>query len=259
MNSLLYYVPGFTSQSLSKADVVKVGLAYAFPDGAPKWSNAAPGTGPDGNSGAIWTDSDRYQYNLDLQTWAQCNDQFWVGYWNDAVPGPDDLARKRQLTGEFLELGDEQQWLIPIARRWSESDDPDRWFRPSIVLPAPLSFGKPGEVFIGAPAKRYAELWSICLADYRMQTNTTTEHDETIVGAIGSVYSAVNILSANYRVSTAEVELLGLFMQDTPRAILDIFGDWAEWSAIAKKKNAQLDEQRSSSGPKEGSPSTDQP
>lgn len=252
MSQFLYYLPGYTKQELSPDVVTKAGLSYAFPAGTPHVCNPMPGTGPDGGVGAILTDSEHYRYNIDTQTWADAGG-FWVGFQTDAPPGPDDLIRKRPLDGQLLELADEREWLIPVARRWSEEDDQARW---SCNLPSKLRFGQSKQVFLGGVLPRYARLWAIAEADAMPESE--------LLSGNGWVYAAAEILQANYKIGTAEIELLGLFTQETPRQILDVFGDWATRAAIntainEKKTQSQPASQSSSSGPEGTPPSTDQP
>lgn len=40
----------------------------------------------------------------------------WIGYDRDRMPTPEELARKEQQHGQFVELGDGQAWFVPEAR-----------------------------------------------------------------------------------------------------------------------------------------------
>lgn len=254
MNSFLYYLPGHTSQIITTEAVKKAGLSYAFPVGTPRVCNAMPGAGPDGGAGAILTDSEHYRFNIQTQTWANAGD-FWVGYQTDSPPGPDDLIRKKAdgrlnvLDGQFLELADEREWLIPVGRRWCEEDSQAKWY---CNLPSKLKFGQSKQVLLGGVLPRYARLWAIAEADIQ-------RGEDSVLSGSGIVYAAADILQANYKVGPAEIELLGLFTQDTPRAILDIFGDWDTYFSVEKKTRSQPDSPPSSNGQEATPPSIDQP
>lgn len=265
MTSFLYYVPGHQADMISHEQIIKAGIGYVFDKPGDVTCNSLRSSGPDGSSGAIITnplriEPGRNQYKPDMQTWIKNESAgYWVGIWNDAKPGPDNLQRRKTLRGRRLELADEQEWLIPIGCRWSESDNPEQWFRLSCALPAPLAFGA-NDVFLGKPFERYAQLWAICEIDARRQSGgELTDAEKALVTGVGAVFSAVRVLAANYAINTTEVELLELFSEETPREILDVFCDWETWDDLAEKKTAELAGQSSSSGPEETPPTTDQP
>lgn len=256
MSQFLYYVPGFTSQTITPADVIKSGLSYAFPNGVPAISNAMPGNGPDGGAGAIWTDDEHYRYVASEQTWGQSMG-VWVGFNTASPPGPDDLIRPKPLDGSLLEMGDEREWLVPVARRWSAQDSQLVWQQ---ALPSRLTFKPGNQVFIGSVLPRYARLWAICEADSRVGTSRELKEDRELLGDMNFVFAAIYVLQANYRISAPEVELLGLFTQETPRAILDLFGDWENYRALDLATQKKTPDSPPSSSGQEVMPlNTDQP
>ncbi len=79
--------------------------------------------GPDGKPGRVfaWLDPTkaRIGYRPDEQTWipaAQNGDletgRYWVGIWNDDPPTESDLRRPDHRQGEFVQLGNDESWLI---------------------------------------------------------------------------------------------------------------------------------------------------
>lgn len=253
MSAFLYWLPNYANTTIKHADLVALGLGYAFDN--PGSTQIAPlhGTAPGGTGGAIAYDparTERNGYRPELQTWVKNETTgFWVGMWNDDRPGPEELQRADVLSGDLVKLADQQHWLVPYGRRWSERDDPELWCVSSCVLPRPLSFGGKDEVFMAKPFKRYAHLWAICEADRRFGTPHETEADKHLVDGVGAVFAAVAILQANYVIGTTEIELLEMFSQESPRQILDVFGDWATFRAIVQKKTIiQPASQPSSSG-----------
>lgn len=268
MSGFLYYLPNHSSDTIKHEQLVAAGLGYAFENPGSKQCAPLHGAAPGGSGGAIVFDParvERHAYRPESQTWVQNEiDGFWVGMWNDDKPGPQDLLRTKTLSGELVTLADEQQWLIPYGRRWSERDDPELWLTSNCVLPCPLRFGGPGRVLVSRPFERYAHLWVIAEADRRLDTQQETEADRAIADLPGAVFSAVSILQANYVVGTAEIEMLEMFSQESPRQILDVFGDWATWRDIVEKKTASLPPiqpagPRSSNGQEEDCPATAQP
>lgn len=264
MTSFLYYLPGHAKEMISPEEIAKAGIGYVFEKNGGATVNALHASGPDGGMGAIITDPlriepGRNQFKPAEQTWLKNEAAgYWVGMWNEDKPGPEELIRTKPLSGEWLELADERQWFVPIARRWSESDDPKRYLDSNCNLPRPLTFGV-DKAYMGKPFKRYAALWCICEADLRLNTKSETESDRAIFCGAGA-FAAIAILQANYAIGASEVEMLEMFSQDTPREILNVFNDWATYNAIVEKKTrTQSDSPPSSSGPEDAPPSIDQP
>lgn len=274
MNAFLYYVPGHTQQIITPADVVKAKLGYAFPKGTPAICNAMPGTGPDGNVGAIWTNSERYQYVKDAQVWEQHEgDGYWVGYWKDAKPGPDGLLRDKPLDGEYVELADGNLWLVPRARRWSMEDDPEAWPRWSHTLPRRLKFNTNPEAVKAGDCpqagvvveqnyvvEKYAELWAIAEVDFRQRYSSALPEDDAFWTNTALYLNVVKVLTTNYVLGPVEANLLGLFDSESYQKVLDALGDWESWrDMMQKKRETHLAMQPSSSGVEGNSLNTDQP
>jgi hypothetical protein len=73
--------------------------------------------GPDGQAGAIfawWNRQDRHiGYQPERQEWIKSPNGYWVGFWKDDPPSPEQLARPYQERGKFVTLGDGNRWLVP--------------------------------------------------------------------------------------------------------------------------------------------------
>lgn len=63
----------------------------------------------------------RLGFKPDFQTWHDEAD-FWLGFDREAPPGPEDLAREKQVGGHWLEIAG-QRWLVPILRRPDETSE----------------------------------------------------------------------------------------------------------------------------------------
>lgn len=83
-------------------------------------------TGPDKRSGMLagWMGGRTRQiaYRPDQQTWTPAvafdgmpAGRYWIGFWNDSPPTPEDLQRDYAYPGAKVRLGDERQWLLPRA------------------------------------------------------------------------------------------------------------------------------------------------
>jgi hypothetical protein len=253
MNAFLYYVPGHVQQTITPADVNKAGLSYAFPNSTPAFCNAMPGSGPDGSAGAIWTDSERYQYDKARQTWEKHGTAgYWVGVWNDAKPGPGDLEKPDALPGYSVNLGDGNEWTAPLARSWAESDSPDIWVKWSNRLPRVVKFDTSEAVVkagdcpgSGMAAKyasvvdKYADLWAIAEADLRYREQTSTPEDDALFSGTRLWLTVLRILNFNYRLGPVECNLLGLFTTGSFQSVLDALGDWVTWREMIQKKIAE--------------------
>ena len=125
MKSLIYYFPCVQSvnpdnQSQIYADA---GLSDVLRATVPDARGCSKG--PDDGNGCTVTAMPEHRtsecrgpsYKPDEQTWQEGADgKYWVGYWNNAKPGPEDLARKEQIGGHKAELEDGHEWLVPVAR-----------------------------------------------------------------------------------------------------------------------------------------------
>jgi hypothetical protein len=83
--------------------------------------------------------NEKMHYNSTEQTWipalpngpdGQGRGRYHVGFWNDSSPTPEDLKRRFQLYGPMIELGDGNQWRIPVVDELPKNfiaDDDGSW------------------------------------------------------------------------------------------------------------------------------------
>ena len=187
--------------------------------------------GPDGKRGAIYAPPGQWDnlpqrlgHYQDKQTWIQ-EGAWWIGRYNEQAD-LGVLERPQQLAGKLLELGDGQQWHIPIARsidfEGQHTHIPRRFTRAN------------GEWVYGDCVPEFKELWE-----------ATADHLETIVSAakdgqssatlLDEVRLAVLALKANYRVSDAEVALLQLLDNQRCAQIVGIVVDLSGLEKLQKK------------------------
>ncbi len=237
MNGFLYYISGKTP-SVTAAEIAECGLGYAIP--AEKTAGGVIG-GPDGLNGVILADARRVQshrvaYKPDAQTWRRVpgTTGAWVGMWNDGVPGPADLARDKQLAGHFVTLGDEREWLIPVARGLVENEDAGRleWYT---ALPQRRELNDAGEWVSGDVMPKYGPLWDLAC---RWFDATRGLGDGRQVFAFdGADDGAVLALGYNYAgLGGAEVSLLGLFDERIVGQVLQAVIDGPVFDDFLKKK-----------------------
>ena len=213
--------------------------------------------GPGGSPGTVLglasqISADQCRYQPDQQEWIRGTcDGVWVGRWRDAPPpGPADLARPDQIQGHAVELVDGQTWLVPVARGWLEQDGELRWY---VALPQRLE-RRDGTWQAGGVLPRYARLWQIAerweaqwaaayAAAVARESGDETDQAETGETLLrlelplsDAADLAAEVLGANYRVTAAEISLLGLFADATPAAVLDALIDRPTRLAWCKKK-----------------------
>jgi hypothetical protein len=300
VNTFHYFVEG--AHAIDRQQAAALGLAYAFEKGVD--FTHLPGGGPEGRQGIMFAQQDSYPdgrniFNAAKQTWIKipagvssqlsvfsgaaagsgltASDnpgprsaaarsstgdtpvpaEIWVGYWRDAPPGPEDLARERQIGGHPCRLRDGHDWNIPAARSHSELGSGDeaelRW---SINLPRTLKRVAGGQWNAACVAREYAELWA--LAEAWVGRSGSLDYQ-------GAINGAVLALSANYRISANEVELLDLMTDDDVIQILDRLVDKPTVDAFQKKMNQRMKALTScggvslSAGPAAETPITAQP
>lgn len=227
MSGFFYYLPG--SQSPKLADAINAGLGYAFP------SFAARGcmSGPDGDIGAVCgVTSEQLGYFANRQTWRRIpGSSAWVGYYTDAPPTPEDLARTEQIDGHKVKLCDGRYWLCPIARgpegvvlpRYADLDDEGHWTA-GRVQPQHEAFLRIAE-----------EFWCVFAGG-------EANDDGIVFNFDGLNESAVGCLAVNYRLGPIEAAILQLF--DLPGKLVDARAmkvleaavDWPKWQSLVKKK-----------------------
>lgn len=243
MAQLLYYLDG--PLRISPEQAREIGLSYAFPDGGFAAGDFT-GSGPGGHHGCVITAGDRCGYYPDKQTWLRIPDATFpgklgaikgvhVGFWNDARPTPAELQVARPLNGRAVRLRDGQDWLVPIARAWSDQEGNAGWCN---ALPGLVTLGDDGEFASGGVEPRYARLWEIATAWWQ----ALLDHSPDAEGVIrfdfrGAHDAAAEALAANYRVRRAEIVLLGLFDNQFYSAteILNVLVDRDTFTAWAKK------------------------
>jgi len=243
MAGLLYFVPE-RDRTITLDQVRELGLGYAF-ERRVVGSNATGAI--DGRNGVVLADPTRVEghrirYLPDRQTWRKIpglQGEAWVGCYTGGVQ-PPDVARADQLQGHWVTLGDDQQWLAPVARALTEQDDDLRWHNP---LPTATTIDDDGNWVDAGVLPRYRHLWPIATAFWDAWANAESDDDEQEVQVAfdftGSRDAALAALAANYRIGKAEVASLGLFNQQAVASILQALIDWPAVEGWLRKKREQ--------------------
>lgn len=253
MAGLQYFVPGAPA-GFGLADARAAGLGYAFDQHFA--ARTIMGAGPSGGPGVVFADDSRVKRVgvwLEEQRWMPVpasERRIHVGCERADPPTPEDLARPRMLAGHPVRLGDGQLWQVPAAVAHAEIDER---MVPRQALPNRISVDADGEWRRDQVVDEYAALWDVALrwndelvAAWRIQQDGADGADAS--GTAGAAeltfdFGALNdaallALAVNYRVSKAEIALLGLFADGVPEEILMAVIDWPTLLAWQKKKRA---------------------
>jgi hypothetical protein len=237
MAGFLYFRSG-NQRPVTKDVAAKLGLAYAFPAGIQNCQVNA--NSPSKSQGNVFADPLRHEgkrigYFPGDQTWRKMPNvegrgELWVGYWNDAKPGPADLKRRQLVRGPQIRLADGNAWQIPIVRRFD--DAAQRW---ECELPSYFDYDDEGKIVKGEPRDEYASLWDATapLADQLLDGNTLDEQ---------AIFQAVEaLLQANYVVGLPELMILRTLADNELIASICMvatrYTTFLEWCEAAKKKS----------------------
>ena len=164
----------------------------------------------------------------------------WVGFYSECPPMPDDLARERMLEGHRVTLGDENDWLIPIARG-CQNDESELVFYQA--LPTGVGVDDQGNWIADGVLPKYAVLWQIAMlywTAFRAASDGDWEDmgDELAVqfDLAEAADKALTVLAANYHLGKIEVAVLGLFNDVAISSILQALVDWPGVQQWLKKK-----------------------
>lgn len=215
MSSYLLYFPG--KLAATPQHLIGAGLGDLLADGSPMFGDVATG-GPDGGGGVLaWWDcavdperNPRPTFDLPRQTWlpgvtdkGEPDSSWWLGWETGRPPRPIDLARRRQYPGQELTLGDEQDWLVPVA----------------IQLPHTLGLGGKRRV---KPA--YKAFFDAALRDVDRWLRVEREDERINIAWSFDDREAVDFcgraLALNYRLNGRLCDLLGLIDTDNLAAVI---------------------------------------
>lgn len=258
----------FTDQRPPKSllEVANWNLAHAF-DSLP--SQKAVSNGPDGMNGwlLIPANQDLSTQKVDRanQTWRRVSARidperrWWVGFWNDQLPKPEDLARAKQIDGELLKLADDNSWLVPIAKQYYQNDGLVSWRTP---IPRRVELTDDGDFVYGAVLPRYARLFESALAfeDARARAAGEAVEGEKAQFTFANLSeSAAEAIATNYRVSLAELMALGAWSDETPAEVMRIVVNERDYMLLLKKRMADLGFGSSPNGPEPETPDDSTP
>jgi len=214
----IYFVPGVKTGTAARHAIGEAGAADLLYDSMAANQVAA---GPSGPGGVMLAESCPTSYDPKGQEWFEVpGGAYSVGMCRDGLPRPSDLARKNQLAGFAVRLGDANEWLIPAARAWGFEDGELKW---QPALPRLRSFGDDGKWHAGEVMQRHRPLWEAVVRT-ASAVKRLASGDDAVVAEI-TVQSetdlAVLALRTNYRVGPVEASLLSLLTTESVAAIYD--------------------------------------
>lgn len=241
MAGFLYLLP--TGQAgLVREDAVAAGLGYAFEKEGIATCTVTAGKGPGGVGGVLLADEKRLsgqRVGLDLQRqqWNRIpGSEAWCGFFTDAPPVPAELAREKMINGQFVELGDGHDWLIPVARGLQETAGTVSGFN---ALPQGRELNGDGKWKAGGVIERYRPLWAVAERVWDELTSGASDKEDSDRDAMDyqqTTEAVVTVLATNYCVGPAEVSMLGLLSDENVNECLRALIDWATWIEWLKKK-----------------------
>lgn len=235
MGQLLYFVEGV--EAVSPELLRQLGLAHAFAAGC---AQRRAGNGPGEQTGVVCAaESDQVGYFPQAQVWRRlpaiaAAPATWLGWAIAAPPTPQSLLRKDALDGHLVTLADGQEWLVPIAQRWTGSGF-------ARAVGARMKLDDQGQWVEGDILPRYLGLWKAANAwsDLRYQASDDADSSLTIAEAADL---CAEVLAVNYRLGRSEIGCLQLFDdRETYRAVLDASIDtpaFLEGMRLLKKTEA---------------------
>lgn len=244
MSGFLYYVPGGTRRIT--LDELRVrGLGHAFD--RPPTAAEILARGPDGGTGVIVADPQRVpaariRMAAGEQVWRRIGSKSpeqdghpYVGYWLAEKPGPADLLRSPALSGHAVTLGDEREWLCPIAR----------WLTGDPALPRASELSEDGQWQPGPVLGRYQRLWDIACRwwDTLSRAEVIDEGDGARMrfDFDGLHAAAVDCLQAQYAIGPVECAMLGLLNEQAAVEVLNAVVDWPTLKRWIEKKTRDAD------------------
>jgi hypothetical protein len=190
-------------------------------------------------------------YKPDDATWRwfpMDDGKYWLGVDTTDRPRPEDLARRQQQDGHFVELGDGQRWLVPAIRRPEYGDrtvpgddgtERTEWgLKDGIPLVNRAVRYNPVErQVIRQIRPNEQRVWDWSAQFYQLVYGSAPQ----MIDLPEQIEYCAYVLGLNYRLTVAEINELELFTEDQIVAIVQAtvdlpwFKDYVD--ARAAKKN----------------------
>lgn len=212
MSAFIYFFPGVPGVSVEMLHTSGVASRYTSPAGLIEHGVTQWDIGPTNSNGAAVC-TVPCEYQSEQQIWINCG-KFWLGCNKQTMPKPNDLEREIGIQGYYVTLKDQNNWRIPLLKRWSKDHFEN-------ALPESYRF------INGVPRMcvqpRFEPLENIAQAILKI----IVEGNKTDVVTLMHICS--ELLSVNYRLGMEEISLLGLLDNENGVSILRSALDYAEF------------------------------
>jgi hypothetical protein len=214
MSGFLYFKPGASAVSIES--VKEWGLGYAF-DTRVAGTKCQGGT-PTGAAGIVFADKQRMgeqpiRMDLANQVWGKIpGTDLHVGYWKDAPPTPDCLARGKQLPGLTVRLANDREWTIPLVRRFDRDSS-----ELVSALPCYMTCGDDGNWVRGQVVDIHAHLWDLVTPfaqDILHQYDEDGDKQPRIFSDTEICNTVTTLLQTNYVVGPGELSVIRAYAEE---------------------------------------------
>jgi len=236
MSGFLYYVPQSQSKASAKNAMSEASVELAFVEGLASNHTAK---GPDNGGGFVLGPAPGPNaVNRDVQEWMPApGKRYWVGVARSDPPKPCELARDEQLPGHPVKLGDGNEWLIPVARRYVTMDGDSGWIR---ALPRSLKVNDEGHWEPGDVIAQYRPLWEEVLRVQELFQRNARGDRSALADLDFDTEAALVVLAlkANYFVDVVEASLLQLVDTKVFVPVMEALSDMPGFKELEKKAQA---------------------
>jgi hypothetical protein len=197
--------------------------------------------GPGGAAGslimALPTGAEEHEgkcaYLPEQQVWME-GPGYWIGAYRDAMPRPEDLERPERLDGYPLVLGNQNRWLVPIARAFDGTEQ----------LPRRVYWGPDGK-----PIREVLPQYRAFSARVGKAAEQLYSGESVHLDPDDALSLCVEALAVNYRVGPYECSMLDLFSPEAAmvRNIVWAVSDFPRYSLVKESlKNGDTPQEQDS-------------
>jgi hypothetical protein len=199
----IYAIDGISAASKKKLIDVGLDSVLVSPQTRGNLKN-----GPGGCGCLLLTnsrESKKLQYKPEEQTWRKSNNKkFYIGFYNDEKPTPQELAREEQIDGHYITDLDGNKWLIPCARVFPKGT---KLPQALILSPGGKVIRESLDIFVQF-SNRAEDLWH----DFQIDLGWIS--GEKILTNEDQWKLAAEAIGFNYRMGPDEINALKIFISE---------------------------------------------